>query len=97
MSLLFGSIVALFLSIFPIAMVVFYKSSTVITVLVVILNLLGFVTMGVTTFIAFIIAAISIGVMNTLKSIAFALVLLLIVAIAGVGDLAIIASLLGAM
>ncbi|AXF40654.1 hypothetical protein HYP67_gp085 [Acinetobacter phage vB_ApiM_fHyAci03] len=53
--------------------------------------------MGVTTFIAFIIAAISIGVMNALKSIAFALVLLLIVAIAGVGDLAIIASLLGAM
>ncbi|QQO96286.1 hypothetical protein CPT_Minot_083 [Acinetobacter phage Minot] len=97
MSLLLGSIIAIFLSLFPIVMAAYYKSSTAIMVAVVILNLLGFFTMGVTTFIAFIVAAISIGVMNTIKSIAFALFLLAIVAVAGVADLALIANIVGAI
>lgn len=97
MSLLFGSVVALFLSLFPIVMTAYYKSSTAVMVAVVILNLLGFVTFGVTTFIAFIIAAISIGVMNTLKSIMFAVFLIFLTFVAGASEIALFASLLGAL
>lgn len=95
MSLILAALVGLFLSFFPTVMAVYYKRSTGIILTSLILNLLGFVTMGLTTIIAFIVSAISIGLANTLKSIAFAVFLMFLVFIIGAGELAVIASMIG--
>lgn len=75
MSILFAMLVGLFFSFFPVVMNVYYKSSSGVTLLNGLLCVIGFFSLGITTLIALIIAMISVGFVNSLKSILFAIVL----------------------
>lgn len=78
MSLIFAGLVGLFLAFFPLVMSAYYKASTGVIVATAILCVLGFISVGIATIIAFIVAAVGIGLGNTLKSLAFAVFLIIL-------------------
>lgn len=78
MSLIFAWLVGIFLAFFPLVMSTYYKTSTGIVITNCLLCIFGFFTAGITTLVAFIVAAVSIGGMNTLKSVMFAIFLIVL-------------------
>lgn len=74
MSLLFAAIVGLFLSFFPVIMNVYYKSGSGVTVINGLLCIIGYFSFGIGTLIAMIVAMVSVGFLNTIKSLLFAIV-----------------------
>lgn len=78
MSILFAVAVSLFLSFFPTVMTVYYKSPSGVIIATAIFNIIGYFTFGIGTLIAFIIAVCALKFLETLKSILFAIFLLVI-------------------
>ncbi|ADG59993.1 hypothetical protein Acj9p093 [Acinetobacter phage Acj9] len=78
MSILFAALVGVFLAFFPLVMSVYYKASTGIIIACLILCIFGFITVGIMTVVAFIVAAVGIGFANTAKSILFAILLVVL-------------------
>ena len=78
MSLIFAFVVTIFLSMFPTAMVMYYRAAGSMAVITLILNILGWFTFGIFTIISFIVAAIAIGFKKTLLSILFAIFLIVL-------------------
>ena len=78
MSILFAMAVGLFFSFFPVIMNVWYKSSSGVTIINGLLCIIGYFSFGIGTVIALLIAMVSVGLMNSLKSIIFAVFLSLL-------------------
>lgn len=76
MSILFAFLVTIFLIFLPTMMAFYYRAGSIPTLLIVLFNLLAFITAGLTWFVAFIIAVCSIRFSETIKSILFALFLI---------------------
>lgn len=94
MSLIFGALVGLFLHFLPTMMCLYYRASTLITVIVLVLNLFTMFTFGVSWFIAFIIACIGIKFWEIVKSLLFAVFLMVLTSIFAAAELSFIVSML---
>lgn len=75
MSLIIGALIGIFLAFLPLMMAVYYKSPSVVIIINFFLCLIGLFTIGITTVIAFVIAAVDVGLKKTIFSILFAIFL----------------------
>lgn len=94
MSLIFGALVGLFLHFLPTMMCLYYRASALITVIVLVLNLLTLFTFGITWFLAFIFACIGIKFWEIVKSLLFAMFLLVLASIFAAAELSVIVGML---
>lgn len=76
MSILFAFLVTIFLIFLPTMMAFYYRAGSTATFLILLFNLLVFITGGLTWFVAFGIVVCSIKFSETIKSILFALFLI---------------------
>ncbi|EQA7786775.1 hypothetical protein ACX818_001369 [Acinetobacter baumannii] len=96
MSIIFAFFVFLFIAFSPIMMVVWYRAGTGVAVATVFLNLLAFFTAGIAWIFAFVLAAIGIGPVKSLKTVGFIAILLILSYIFCLAEISYVINLIGA-
>ena len=95
MSIILASLVSLYLYLMPTAMMLWYKQKGSTTIIVFLINFFGGWIFGAGWIVAFIIAAICIGIANTTKSLLFAAFLIIVTVVCAAAELATLAALIG--
>lgn len=95
MSIIFGSLVLIFVAFLPAITCVYYRASILPVVLTLALCFISPSTIGLSWLIAMIVAVCTVGIWNSIKSISFVMALFAVTAILGIIDMALIVKFIG--